>query len=113
MQERKKPSIDEAVESQIHRLNSYWLSLHAKYYRFLTAQGEDLMLEELRGICLETARRIHYSVKNLTEIPELAIKALEIDRSFFYSYRVLLSLNEMTVEERRTEALNRFRIVNL
>lgn len=50
MQEKRKPTIDDAVESQIHRLNSYWLSLHNKYYRFLTPQGEDLMLEELRDI---------------------------------------------------------------
>lgn len=74
------------------------MALHHKHYRFLTAQGEELMLDELRKLGVETGRRIYNSLRGVAEIPELEVKAIEIDRSFFYSYRVLLSLVELTLE---------------
>ena len=48
----------------------------------------------------------------MTEIPEILARSMDIDRSFFYTYRVLLALDEMTIQGQQAD-IERFRITNL
>ena len=59
------------------------------------------MLEQLSIIDLKLSSCIYHAAKDVTDIPELSGKSMEIDRAFFFTYRVLLSLTELVGEERR------------
>lgn len=68
---KKRIKIDEAVENQIYRISESWLSLHHKHYRFITPQGEELMLDELRRLSVEIGRRIYTCLRGVADIPDL------------------------------------------
>ena len=92
LQEKKKNvKIDEAVEANLYRLGDYWLSLHSRFYRFLSPLGEELMLDELLLMGEEIGRKIHQAALRVVTIPEILSRSWEIDPSFFYTYRVLLA----------------------
>lgn len=76
IRDKKRMKIDEAVETNVYRLSDSWLKLHANYYRFLTPQGEELMLEQLRDIGVTIGTRIHDVLRGVAEIPELEVKAM-------------------------------------
>lgn len=77
--------IDDAVQKHIYMLEDYWLSLHMKFYRFLTPIGEQLMLDELREICMRLGRDIHNAVHQKNVIPELKeVKSTIFDQNRFY-----------------------------
>jgi hypothetical protein len=113
MRDKKRVKIDEAVEANFYKMSEYWLTLHAKYYRYLSPIGEELLLDELQHIGNEIGMRIYRAVVNLTDIPEIVTRTMDIDRSFFYTYRVLLALIEMTFQEKTIVEVEKFRISNL
>lgn len=100
------------MESNFHLLTDSWIHLHASYFRHLSPIGEELMLDKMLELVESFSHKLHQRISSLTEIPEILARSMDIDRSFFYTYRVLLALDEMTIQGQPAD-IEKFRITNL